>query len=95
MSLRASAEGVKHSEGPQVLQFQHRFRSGALCKVVVDLEQIRNNMFTPHFEWNGRSCKRRELVQWIVGVSGCVHACGRASGLLFAVEKWGDGNVAF
>jgi hypothetical protein len=56
------------SEAQQVLSFVRRFRSGARRSIAVDLEQIRNHAFTPNFVWSGRSCKRRELVQWIVGV---------------------------
>jgi hypothetical protein len=56
------------SEAFRTLSFQHRFASGALCKIVVALEQAKTNTFRPHFVWNGRSCKRRELVRWIVGV---------------------------
>jgi hypothetical protein len=68
MSLGPDADGVKHSEGPQVLRFERRFRNGALCRLKVDLAEVRTNTFRPHFVWSGRACKRRELVQWIVGV---------------------------
>jgi hypothetical protein len=53
---------------PRTLSFQHRFRSGALCSLEVDLAEVRINRFRPHFKWSGRSYKRRELVRWIVGV---------------------------
>jgi RecA-family ATPase len=65
MSLGPGAEGVKHSEGPQVLRFQHRFRSGALCEVEIDLEAVRDNSLVPHFSWNGTKHRPRELITWI------------------------------
>jgi hypothetical protein len=53
------------SEAPQTLTFKHRFRSGALCRVAVDLEAVRNGTFRPHFVWNGRGHEPRELIAWV------------------------------
>jgi hypothetical protein len=83
------------SEAFRTLSFQHRFASGALCKIVVALEQAKTNTFRPHFVWNGRSCKRRELVRWIVGVFQIVSTrSGVPMGDCFPRED-GSENVAF
>ena len=50
------------------LQFAHRFKSGALCEVEIDLEAVRANTFTPSFRWNGRKHKVRELIAWVRSV---------------------------
>ena len=57
------------------LRFAHRFKSGALCEVEIDLEAVRDNRFIPHFRWRGRThssdngpesrpCKAREFICW-------------------------------
>jgi hypothetical protein len=63
-------------DGPQTLTFRHRFRSGSLCKVAIDLEAVRANTFRPHFHWNGRTHKAREFIGWVRSVFATV--CERA-----------------
>ena len=46
------------------LQFAHRFKSGALCEVEIDLEAVRANSFTPHFRWRGTTHKAQEFICW-------------------------------
>jgi hypothetical protein len=73
MSLKPSADGVKHSEAPQVLRFQRRFASGALCKLTVDLASVKAGTFRPHFIWSGRPpSKKRQLIAWSLGVFASV-----------------------
>jgi hypothetical protein len=50
------------------LKFAHRFKSGALCEVEIDLDAVRDNTFRPHFRWNGRKHKARELIAWVRSV---------------------------
>jgi hypothetical protein len=79
MSLRASAEGVKHSEGPQI-SFQHRFRSGALCTLTVDLASVKAGKFRPTLVWSGRPpSKKHELIAWTVSVFATVANRAQAS----------------
>ena len=54
------------------LRFAHRFKSGALCEVEIDLEAVRDNTFTPCFRWNGRKHKVREFISWVLSVFGIV-----------------------
>ena len=54
----------------RVLRFTHRFRSGALCEVEIDLEAVRDNSFTPHFRWHGTTHKAHELISWVRDVFG-------------------------
>jgi hypothetical protein len=75
MSLGPDADGVKHSEGSQILRFQRRFRNGALCSLEVDLAEVRSNTFRPHFVWNGRGHKPRELIAWVTEISQVVATC--------------------
>jgi hypothetical protein len=56
------------SEAPQTLPFEHRFRSGALCSLEIDLAEVRTNTFRPHFVWNGRGHKPRELIAWVTEI---------------------------
>jgi hypothetical protein len=86
MSLGPGADGVKHSEGegPQVLQFQHRFRSGALCRLTVDLATVKAGAFRPRFVWSGRRpSKGRELIAWTLSVFATVASRAQAS-ILFS-----------
>lgn len=46
------------------LRFGHRFKSGALCEIAVDLDAVRAYSFRPHFIWNGHSHKPREFITW-------------------------------
>ena len=46
------------------LRFAHRFKSGALCEVEIDLEAVRANSFTPHFRWRGTTHKAQEFICW-------------------------------
>jgi hypothetical protein len=50
------------------LRFAHRFKSGALCEVEIDLEAVRENTITPCFRWKGRKYKARELIAWVRSV---------------------------
>jgi hypothetical protein len=50
------------------LRFAHRFKSGALCEVEIDLEAVRDNTFTPRFRWKGTKHKTRELIAWVRSV---------------------------
>jgi hypothetical protein len=52
----------------RILKFAHRFKSGALCEVEIDLEAVRDNSFTPRFRWKGRKHKVRELIAWVRSV---------------------------
>ena len=54
------------------LRFAHRFKSGALCEVEIDLEAVHDNSFTPHFRWNGRKHKAREFISWVLSVFATV-----------------------
>ena len=63
-------------DGPQTLTFRHRFGSGSLCEVTIDLEAVRANTFRPHFCWNGRTHKAREFIGWVRSVFATV--CERA-----------------
>ena len=74
MNLGPSADGVKHSEGPQVLHFRHRFGSGSLCTIAIDLEKVRNGSFQPRFMWNGRAHKPREFIDWATEIFQIVAA---------------------
>jgi hypothetical protein len=56
------------SQAGRVLRFAHRFRSGALCEIEVDLEAVRHNSFTPHFRWRGTIHKAHELIAWVRSV---------------------------
>jgi hypothetical protein len=49
------------------LRFAHRFKSGALCEVEIDLEAVRDNSFTPHFRWRGTTHKAHEFICWAAG----------------------------
>jgi hypothetical protein len=61
------------SEGPQTLSFQHRFRSGALCKLTVDLASVKAGTFRPTLVWSGRPpSKKRELITWTLSVFASV-----------------------
>ena len=80
MSLGPSEEGVKHSEGPQTLSFQHRFKSGALCKLTVDLASVKAGKFRPTLVWSGRPpSKKRELITWTLSVFATVANRAQAS----------------
>ena len=46
------------------LTFRHRFRSGALCSIAINLEEARSGHFRPNFVWNGPRPKRREFIAW-------------------------------
>ena len=48
----------------RILKFTHRFKSGALCEIEIDLEAVRANSFTPHFRWRGTTHKAHEFVFW-------------------------------
>ena len=54
------------------LRFAHRFKSGALCEVEIDLEAVRDNTFTPRFRWQGRKHKVREFISWVLSVFATV-----------------------
>jgi hypothetical protein len=95
------------SEAPQILSFQHRFASGALCKIVVDLGQVKTNTFRPHFVWNGRGHKPRELIAWVTEIFQIVatrtgvpimyvfsHNSGRTETWLCAPDERRDGSRA-
>lgn len=56
----------------RILKFAHRFKSGALCEVEIDLEAIRDNTLAPHFRWNGRTHKAREFIGWVRSVFATV-----------------------
>ena len=58
------------------LRFAHRFKSGALCEVKIDLEAVRTTHFGPIFRWNGRTHKAREFIGWVRSVFATV--CERA-----------------
>ena len=45
----------------RILKFTHRFRTGALCEIEIDLEAVRDNTFTPRFRWNGRKHKAARI----------------------------------
>ena len=61
------------STGPHTLSFQHRFRSGALCKLSVDLASVKAGEFQPRFIWSGRPpSKKRELIAWTLNVFATV-----------------------
>ena len=60
------------SEAPQTLSFQHRFASGALCEVQIDLEAVRDNTFEPRFRWKGRKHKVLEFISWVLSVFATV-----------------------
>jgi hypothetical protein len=80
MSLGPDADGVKHSEGPQVLRFKHRFRNGALCRLEADLATVKAGAFRPRFVWNGpRPSKVRELIAWTLTVFATVADRAQAS----------------
>jgi hypothetical protein len=49
------------STGPQTLSFQHRFASGALCKLTVDLATVKAGEFQPRFIWSGRHVPETEI----------------------------------
>ena len=67
-------------EGPQILTFQHRFKSGALCKLTVDLASVKAGKFRPHFVWSGRPpSKKPELIAWTLGVFATVANRAQAS----------------
>ena len=69
----------------RILKFVRRFKSGALCEVEIDLEAVRDNSFTPHFRWRGRTHKAREFICWARSVFGIVadrqgfRSCGASS----------------
>jgi hypothetical protein len=68
------------SEGPQTLSFQHRFRSGALCKLTVDLASVKAGTFRPTLVWSGRPpSKKRELITWTLSVFASVANRAQAS----------------
>jgi hypothetical protein len=50
------------------LRFAHRFKTGALCEIEIDLEAVRDSTFTPRFRWKGRTYKGRELIAWVCSV---------------------------
>jgi hypothetical protein len=50
------------------LTFAHRFKSGALCTISIDLEKVRNGTFRPNFIWNGRRHRPRELIAWVTEI---------------------------
>src|SRR6478736_5112413 len=80
MSLGPGADGVKHSEGPQILRFKHRFRNGALCSLEVDLATVKAGAFRPRFVWSGpRPSKVRELIAWTLSVFATVANRAQAS----------------
>jgi hypothetical protein len=80
MNLGPDADGVKHSEGPQVLRFEHRFRNGALCSLEVDLATVKAGAFRPQFIWSGqRPSKVRELIAWTLSVLATVADRAQAS----------------
>jgi hypothetical protein len=56
----------------RVLRFTHRFRSGALCEIEIDVEAVRDNSFTPHFRWRGTTHKAHEFICWARDVFGIV-----------------------
>ena len=56
----------------RILKFTHRFKSGALCEVEIDLEAVRDNSFTPHFRWRGTTHKAHEFICWARDVFGIV-----------------------
>jgi hypothetical protein len=63
------------SEAPHgSLTFVHRFKSGALCTISIDLEKVRNGTFRPDFIWHGRSHKPRELIAWVTEIFQVVAA---------------------
>jgi hypothetical protein len=80
MSLGPDADGVKHSEGPQILRFKCRFRNGALCSLEVDLATVKAGAFRPRFVWSGpRPSKVRELIAWTLSVFATVANRAQAS----------------
>jgi hypothetical protein len=80
MSLGPDADGVKHSEGPQVLRFKHRFRNGALCRLEADLATVKAGAFRPRFVWSGpRPSKKREFIAWTLSVFATVASRAQAS----------------
>ena len=67
-------------EGPQILTFQHRFKSGTLCKLTVDLATVKAGTFRPRFVWSGpRPSKGRELIAWTLSVFATVANRAQAS----------------
>ena len=56
------------------LTFAHRFQSGALCTISIDLEKVRNGTFRPNFIWNGRRHRPRELIAWVTEIFQVVAA---------------------
>ena len=67
-------------EGPQILKFQHHFKSGALCKLTVDLASVKAGTFRPTLVWSGRPpSKVRELVTWTLSVFATVANRAQAS----------------
>jgi hypothetical protein len=80
VSLGPDAGGVKDSEGPQVLRFEHSYRNGALCSLEVDLATVRAGTFRPQFIWSGqRPSKMRELIAWTLSVFATVANHAQAS----------------
>lgn len=59
---------MSEENDPRILRFQHRFSSGALCSLEVDLAEVRANTYRPHFVWSGRGHKLRELVGWVTEI---------------------------
>jgi hypothetical protein len=67
-------------EGPQILKFQYRFKSGALCKLTVDLATVKAGKFRPTLVWSGRPpSKKRELITWTLSVFATVANRAQAS----------------
>jgi hypothetical protein len=58
--------GAVMSAGLQTLTFQHRFRSGALCQIEVNLAEVKSGTFTPNFTWRGHGHKPREMIAWVL-----------------------------
>jgi hypothetical protein len=58
------------SEAPHgSLTFAHRFKSGALCRLTVDLATVKAGTFRPTLVWSGRPpSKKRELIAWTLDV---------------------------
>ena len=51
-------------EPSQILHFQHRFHSGMLCSIDINLEEARTGSLRPNFVWNGPRPKTREFIAW-------------------------------